>query len=60
MLIDPPAMGGTYHPKPFSLQGAYSCLFRMYYEPGKTQVIPIKVDGEMPPIPYPDGPDGVY
>ena len=60
MLRLPPAMGGTYYPKPYSLQGAYSCLCRMYYVPGKTQVIPIKVDGDLPDIPYPGGPDAVY
>lgn len=60
MLFHPPAIGGTYWPRPYSMLGALSCISKIYYTNIPYQNIPVTVDGELPDVPRPGGPDAIY
>lgn len=46
MLGDPPKLANHY-PKPHTMLGAYSCLFKMYYRATPYYTVPIEIDGEI-------------
>ena len=60
MLFHPPAIQGNYHPRPYSMLAALSCIDNIYYLENIGQPVPVTVDGELPEIPRPGGPDAIY
>ena len=50
-LDRPPAFGGTYFPKPYSMLGAHTCLEEMYYKPGKGLDCELETEGEFEDVP---------
>ena len=55
MLGRPPAFGGTYFPKPYSMLGAHICLERMYYTPGESLEGILETEGEYESVPNQPG-----
>ena len=50
MLENPPKLA-YYYPRPYTMLGAYSCLFAMYYRATPDYRVPIEVEGEIERIP---------
>ena len=56
MLASPPDIEGSFWPDPYSMLGAHTCLFHMYYKPGGSMKGIMEVEGEIEKVPkVPDG-----